>query len=59
MTDTYNLLKNELKVLNPDVTDKELNNAGLYFVNFFNLAVKILEEQQDIKDQLLSNNEKS
>lgn len=48
MTDTYNQLKDELKVLNPDITDKELNNMALNMVNFFTLATKIFQESQEL-----------
>lgn len=48
MTDTYTILKKELKVLNPDITDKELNNMALNMVNFFTLATKIFQESQEL-----------
>ena len=35
MTDTYNLLKEELKVYYPDVTDAELNEITNKFIDFF------------------------
>ena len=46
-TDTYTILKKELKVLNPDITDKEINNMALNMVNFFTLATKIFQENQE------------
>lgn len=48
MTDTYKQLKNELSVLYPDITEKELNNIALNMVNFFTLASKIFEESQEL-----------
>ena len=47
-TDTYIILKKELKVLNPDITDKEINNMALNMVNFFTLATKIFQESQEL-----------
>ena len=47
-TDTYTILKKELKVLNPDIMEKELNNIALNMVNFFTLATKIFQESQEL-----------
>lgn len=41
MTDTYNQLKQELSVLYPDVTDKELNQMTDNLIKFFALSAKI------------------
>ena len=40
MTDTYSLLKNELKVYYPDVTDAELNEITNRLVDFYIIGAK-------------------
>ena len=46
MTDTYNLLKEELKVYYPDVTDAELNEITNKFIDFFVVGAKALYETE-------------
>lgn len=42
MTDTYNLLKEELKVYYPGVTDTELNEMTSNLIDFFVTGAKAL-----------------
>ena len=44
MTDTYNLLNEELKVYYPDVTDAELNEMTDGLVEFFVIGTKAFYE---------------
>ncbi len=44
MTDTYSLLKNELKVYYPDVTDAELNEITNRLVDFYTIGAKAVYE---------------
>ena len=46
MTDTYNLLKEELKVYYPGVTDAELNEITNKFIDFFVVGAKALYEAE-------------
>ena len=46
MTDTYNLLKEELKVYYPDVTDAELNELTNKLINIFVVGAKALYETE-------------
>ena len=46
MTDTYNLLKEELKVYYPGVTDTELNEMTSNLINFFVVGAKALYETE-------------
>lgn len=46
MTDTYSLLKNELKVYYPDVTDAELNEITDRLINFFVVGAKAIYETE-------------
>ena len=46
MTDTYNQLKNELKVLYPDVTETELKEMTDNLLDLFRLATEIIKEEQ-------------
>jgi len=46
MTDTYNQLKNELKVLYPDVTETELKEMTDNLIDLFRLATEIIKEEQ-------------
>ena len=46
MTDTYNLLKDELKVYYPDVTDAELNEMTDRLIDFFVVGAKALYETE-------------
>ena len=46
MTDTYNLLKEELKVYYPGVTDAELNEITNKFIDFFVVGAKALYETE-------------
>lgn len=48
MTDTYNLLKEELKVYYPDVTDAELNEITNKFIDFFVVGAKALYEAEKV-----------
>jgi hypothetical protein len=47
MTDTYTRLKDELSVLNPGITDLELNDATFNLLSLYKLAANILEETGD------------
>lgn len=44
MIDTYDLLKNELKVYYPDVTDAELNIITDKLIDFFTIGAKAIYE---------------
>ncbi|MBR1825963.1 MAG: hypothetical protein IJ770_05190 [Alphaproteobacteria bacterium] len=46
MTDTYSLLKNELKVYYPDVTDAELNEITNRLVDFYTIGAKAIYEAE-------------
>ena len=46
MTDTYNLLKEELKVYYPGVTDTELNKMTSNLIDFFVTGAKALYETE-------------
>lgn len=47
MTDTYTRLKDELSVLNPGITDLELNDATFNLLSLCKLAAQIIEETDD------------
>ena len=47
MTDTYTRLKDELSVLNPGITDLELNDDTFNLLSLYKLASKIIEETGD------------
>lgn len=42
MTDTYNQLKDELSVLNPGVTDTELNEMTSNLIDYYKTAIKVV-----------------
>lgn len=42
MTDTYNLLKEELKVYYPGVTDMELNEMTSNLIDYYKTAIKVV-----------------
>lgn len=42
MTDTYNLLKEELKVYYPSVTDTELNEMTSNLIDYYKTAIKVV-----------------
>lgn len=46
MTDMYNLLKEELKVYYPGVTDTELNEMTNNLIDFFVVGAKALYETE-------------
>lgn len=46
MTDTYNLLKEELKVYYPGVTDAELNIITDKLIDFFTIGAKAMYEAE-------------
>ena len=46
MIDTYDLLKNELKVYYPDVTDAELNIMTDKLIDFFTIGAKAIYETE-------------
>ena len=46
MTDTYNLLKEELKVYYPDVTDAELNDITNRLIDFYTIGAKAVYETE-------------
>ena len=46
MTDTYNLLKEELKVYYPGVTDTELNIITDKLIDFFTIGAKAMYEAE-------------
>lgn len=46
MTDTYNLLKEELKVYYPSVTDAELNIITDKLIDFFTIGAKAMYEAE-------------
>jgi len=46
MTDTYSLLKSELKVYYPDVTDAELNEITNRLVDFYTIGAKAIYEAE-------------
>lgn len=46
MTDTYNLLKEELKVYYPSVTDAELNIITDKLIDFFTIGAKAMYETE-------------
>lgn len=46
MIDTYSLLKNELKVYYPDVTDAELNEITNRLIDFFTIGAKAIYEAE-------------
>lgn len=46
MIDTYDLLKNELKVYYPDVTDAELNIITDKLLDFFTIGAKAIYETE-------------
>ena len=46
MTDTYNLLKEELKVYYPGVTDAELNEIADRLINIFVVGAKAVYETE-------------
>ncbi len=48
MTNTYSQLKNELKVLYPDVTETELNEITDNLINFFTIAAKAVYENEKL-----------
>ena len=47
MTDTYSLLKSELKVYYPDVTDAELDEITNRLVDFYTIGAKAIYEADD------------
>lgn len=46
MIDTYDLLKNELKVYYPGVTDAELNIITDKLIDFFTIGAKAMYEAE-------------
>ena len=46
MIDTYDLLKSELKVYYPDVTDAELNDITNRLIDFFTIGTKAIYEAE-------------
>ncbi|MBQ9270701.1 MAG: hypothetical protein IJ218_00325 [Alphaproteobacteria bacterium] len=46
MTDTYSLLKNELKVYYPGVTDAELNEITNRLIDFYTIGAKAVYENK-------------
>lgn len=42
MTNTFEQLKDELRVLYPDITDIELNEMTGRLIDFYTMAVKII-----------------
>lgn len=46
MIDKYDLLKNELKVYYPDVTDAELNIITDKLIDFFTIGAKAMYEAE-------------
>lgn len=62
MTDTYTQLKNELKVLYPDVTDIELNEMTSNLIDFYTEAVKTVcaaKKNEETHDPLTDINDKN
>lgn len=60
MTDTYSLLKNELKVYYPGVTDAELNEITNRLINFYTIGAKAVYENKKsvgIADETINTNE--
>ena len=58
MTDTYSLLKNELKVYYPDVTDDELNEITNKLVGFYTIGAEaIYEAEKEIKIETASSSD--
>ena len=55
MTDTYSLLKNELKVYYPDVTDAELNEITNRLIDFYTIGAKAVYETE--KAEKIANQE--
>ena len=55
MTDTYSLLKNELKVYYPGVTDAELNEITNRLIEFYTIGAKAVYEAE--KDVNIANTE--
>ena len=55
MTDTYSLLKNELKVYYPDVTDAELNDITNRLIDFYTIGAKAVYETE--KAEKIANQE--
>ena len=53
MTDTFNEIKEELKIYYPDFTDIELNEMTENLLSFYKIAVKaVLElDNQDLKQE--------
>lgn len=46
MTDTYSLLKNELKVYYPGVTEDELNEMTNRLIDFYTIGAKAVYEAE-------------
>lgn len=46
MTDAYNQLKDELKVLYPGITDLELNEITNRLIDFFVIGTKAINETE-------------
>lgn len=44
MTNTFEQLKNELKVLYPDITEEELTKATKNLIDFFTIGTKIIQK---------------
>ena len=60
MTDTYDLLKEELKVYYPGVTDAELNKMTNRLIDFFTIGAKAIyetEKSERIVDKKAKSNE--
>ncbi len=57
MTDTYNLLKEELKVYYPGVTDTELNEMTSNLIDYYKTAIKVVlrDEFNKIEEAIPTN----
>ena len=55
MIDTYSLLKSELKVYYPDVTDAELNEITNRLIDFYTIGAKAVYETE--KAEKIANQE--
>ena len=49
MIDTYSLLKSELKVFYPDVTDAELNEITNRLIDFYTIGAKAVYETEKVE----------
>lgn len=49
MTDTYSLLKNELKIYYPDVTDAKLNEITNRLIDFYTIGAKAVYEAEKVE----------